>query len=108
MTDKIIDQTLETFKLMLPGIADEGQTMNLAKIEQTLRPVPDAQIDITILTDGKCIAEKTLDVFAEYDNGDSSVGESEGWLIHRVMLGKTDVTTEMDLIEIQQYLGEIL
>ena len=106
MTDKIIDQTLETFKLMFPGITDEDQTMNLAKTELILRPVPDAQIDITILADGKCVTETTLDVFAEHERGDSSVGESAGWLIHRVMLGKTDVTSEMDLTEIQQYLND--
>ena len=82
--------------------------MQLHKIEEILRPVPDAQIDITILADGKCITESTLDVFAEYDSGDWTVGESAGWIIHRIMLGKTDVTNEMDLAEIQQHLGEIL
>jgi len=82
--------------------------MNLHKVEKILRPVPDAQIDITILADGKCITETTLDVFAEYDKGDSSVGVAAGWLIHRIMLGKTDVTNDLDTLEIQQHLGEIL
>ena len=101
------DQILETFKLMFPSIADEDQTMSLPKIEEILRPVPDAQIDITILADGKCIAERTMDVFAEYDSGDSSVGESAGWIVHRIMLGKTDITNEMELTKIQQYLNDI-
>lgn len=108
MKDIIIEQTLETSKKMFPLIVDEDQTMNLHKIEKILRPVPDAQIDITILADGKCITDATLDVFAEYDSGDSSVGEPAGWLVHRIMLGKEDVTNEMDLTEIQQHLGEIL
>jgi len=82
--------------------------MNLSKVEKILRPVPDAQIDISILADGKCITKATLDVFAEYSGGDASVGEPAGWLIHRIMLGKTDVTNEMDVVEIQQHLGEIL
>ena len=105
-TNSIIEQTNAIFNHYYPP--EEVDEMKLHKIEKILRPVPDAQIDITILADGKCITDATLEVFAEYDSGDSSVGEPAGWLIHRIMLGRTDVTNEMDLTEIQQHLGEIL
>jgi len=82
--------------------------MDLAKAEEILRPIPDAQIDINIVAYGKCITETTIDVFAEHFSGDASVGESAGWVIHRVMLGKADITNEIDLIELQQHLSEIL
>lgn len=108
--DRATDAKIEQIKMMFDHFIppEEVDDMELQKIEEILRPVPDAQIDITILADGKCITEKTLDVFAEYSSGDSSVGESAGWNIHRIMLGKEDVTNEMDLVEIQQHLGEIL
>lgn len=105
-TDRFIEQQNMMFNHFFPP--EEVDDMKLQKTEEILRPVPDAQIDITILADGKCITETTLDVFVVYGKGDSSVGETAGFYIHRIMLGKEDVTNEMDLTEIQQHLGEIL
>ena len=105
-TDRIIEQQTKMLNHFFQ--TTEVDDMPLKKIEEILRPVPTTQMDIIILSDGKYITETTLDVFAEYSTGDESVGEPEGWLINSIMLGKCDVTNEMDLVEIQQYLKEIL
>jgi len=105
-TDRIIEQQNMMFNHLFP--TTEVDDMPLQKIQEALKPEPTTQIDITILADGRCITDASLDVFAEYDSGDNSVGEPAGWMIHRIMLGKEDVTDEMDLTEIQQHLGEIL
>ena len=105
-TDRAIEHTNAMFNhFFQPTEADD---MSSSKIKEVPKVEPIAQIDIAILTNGKCITETTLDVFAEWDDGDKTTGAASGWVINTIMLGKNDVTNEMDLTEIQEYLREIL
>jgi len=108
--DPTTDMMLEHQKIMFNHFfkTTEADDMSLATIEKKSSTDPTAQIDIAILSDGKCITETTLDVFAEWDEGDSSTGAAKGMVVNAIMLGNCDITNEMDLNEIQEYMRETL
>ena len=87
---------------------NEDEFMKPQRLDIINNPIPITQIDIAILSDSKCITETSLDVFAEWDAGDKSTGAASGWVVNAIMLGKCDITNEMDLTEIQEYLKETL
>jgi len=99
---------IDAIAVAIGKINNEDKLMEPRRLIAVNNPVPTAQIDIAILTSGKCITETTLDVFAEWDDGDKSTGVARGWVINTIMLGKCDITNEMDLTEIQEYLKEAL
>lgn len=99
---------IDAIAVAIDKINNEDKLMKPQRLNVINIPAPTTQIDIAILSDGKCITETTIDVFAEWDDGDKSTGTAEGWIINSIMLGKCDITNEMDLTEIQEYLKEAL